>query len=143
MASAIAHVVSRSHPGIRIAVISTGGSSENMTLLAKGKLELALVQADAISRDNVSLLAVLYPDLFQLVVRTDSGIEKLKDLEGSKIALPPVTSGQYHAFWFLANHYGLAPERINAIPMTTSAADNAIVNGEVDAVFRVRGPRNT
>ncbi len=94
MASAIAHVVSRSHPGIRIAVISTGGSSENMTLLAKGKLELALVQADVISRDNVSLLAVLYPDLFQLVVRTDSGIEKLKDLEGSKIALPPVTSGQ-------------------------------------------------
>ena len=143
MASAIAHVVSRNHPGIRITVISTGGSSENMTLLAKGKLELALVQADVISRDNVSLLAVLYPDLFQLVVRADSGIETLKDLEGSKIALPPVTSGQYRAFWFLANHYGLAPERINAIPMRTRAADDAIVNGEVDAVFRVRGPRNT
>ncbi len=35
MASAIAHVVSRGYPGIRISVISTGGSSENMTLLAK------------------------------------------------------------------------------------------------------------
>jgi spore coat protein U-like protein len=35
MASAIAHVVSRNHPDIRISVISTGGSSENMTLLAK------------------------------------------------------------------------------------------------------------
>jgi TRAP transporter TAXI family solute receptor len=143
MASAIAHVVGRTHPGIRIRVISTGGSSENMTLLANGKLDLALVQADVISRDNVSLLAVLYPDLFQLVVRTDSDIETLKDLEGSSIALPPFTSGQYRAFWFLANHYGLAPERINAIPMSTHAADNAIVNGEVDAVFRVRGPRNS
>ncbi len=143
MASAIAHVVARSHPGIRIQVRSTGGSSENMSLLAKGTLDLALVQADVISRDNVSLLAVLYPDLFQLVVRTDSGIKTLKDLEGSKIALPPFTSGQYRAFWFLANHYGLAPERIIAIPMNTRAADDAIVNGEVDAVFRVRGPRNS
>jgi TRAP transporter TAXI family solute receptor len=143
MASAIAHVVGRSHPGIEIQVVSTGGSSENMSLLANGRLDLALVQADVISRDNVSLLAVLYPDLFQLVVRTDSGIKTLKDLEGSRIALPPVTSGQYRAFWFLANHYGLAPERINAIPMKTNAADDAIVKGDVDAVFRVRGPRNT
>lgn len=143
MASAIAHVVARSYPDIRIKVRTTGGSSENMSLLAKGALEMALVQADVISRDNVSLLAVLYPDLFQLVVRTDSGINTLKDLEGSKIALPPVTSGQYRAFWFLANHYGLAPERIIAIPMNTSAADDSIVNGEVDAVFRVRGPRNS
>ncbi|MFQ5625641.1 MAG: TAXI family TRAP transporter solute-binding subunit [Methyloligellaceae bacterium] len=143
MARAIAHVVGRSHPGVRIEVQITGGSSENMSLLASGKLDLALVQADVISRENVSLLAVLYPDLFQLLVRDDSGIRKLKDLEERKIALPPVTSGQYRAFWFLANHFGLAPERIIAIPMTTHAADEAIVNGNVDAIFRVRGPRNS
>lgn len=142
MASAIAHVVGRSHPGIKITVLSTGGSSENMNLLANGTLDLALVQADVISRENVSLLAVLYPDLFQLLVREDSRIHTLKDLEGSKIALPPVTSGQYRAFWFLANHYGLAPERIVAIPMSTREANDALVNGDVDAVFRVRGPRN-
>ena len=142
MASAIAHVVGRSNPKIKISVISTGGSSENMTLLANDRLDLALVQADVISRDNVSLLAVLYSDIFQLLVRDDSNINTLKDLEGSRIALPPVTSGQYRAFWFLANHYGLAPERINAIPMNTRAADDALVTGSVDAVFRVRGPRN-
>jgi TRAP transporter TAXI family solute receptor len=143
MTTAISHVVRRTHPGIHIAVKSTGGSSENMSLLVSGKLDLALIQADVISRDNVSLLAILYPDLFQLLVRSDSGIDTIKHLEGSKIALPPVTSGQYQAFWFLANHYGLAPESINAIPMSTHAADDAIVKGEVDAIFRVRGPQNT
>lgn len=143
MATAIAHVVGRAHPGIDIQVIATGGSGQNMALLAGDRLELALVQADVISRENVSLLAVLYPDLFQLLVREDSGVTSLKDLEGRKIALPPVTSGQYRAFWFLANHYGLAPERIIAIPMVNRDADDALVNGDVDAVFRVRGPRNT
>jgi len=143
MATAIAHVVRRTHPSIHIAVKNTGGSSENISQLVSGKLDMALIQADAISRENVSLLAILYPDLFQLLVRSDSGIDTIKHLEGSKIALPPVTSGQYRAFWFLANHYGLAPESINAIPMSTHAADDAIVKGEVDAIFRVRGPRNT
>ena len=143
MATAIAHVISRTYPGIEIEVVSTGGSSENMNLLTKGDLDLALVQAEVISRENVSLLAVLYHDLFQLLVRDDSGIETLKDLEGKRIALPPVTSGQYRAFWFLANHYGLAPERIIAIPMNTYAADEALVQGQIDAIFRVRGPRNS
>ena len=143
MATAIAHVISRTHPGLEIEVVSTGGSSENMNLLTSGDLDLALVQAEVISRQNVSLLAVLYHDLFQLLVRDDSGIETLKDLEGKTIALPPVTSGQYRAFWFLANHYGLAPERIIAIPMNTYMADEALVQGQVDAIFRVRGPRNS
>jgi len=143
MATAIAHVVGRNYPSIKMSVRATGGSSENMALLASGKLDLALVQADVISRDNVSLLAVLYSDIVQLIVREESRIKTLKDLEGSKIALPPVTSGQYKAFWFLANHYGLAPERIVAIPMNTRAADDALVEGKVDAAFRVRGPRNS
>ena len=143
MATAIAHVISRTYPHLEIEIVSTGGSSENMNRLTNGDLDLALVQAEVISRQNVSLLAVLYHDLFQLLVRDDSGIENLKDLEGKRIALPPVTSGQYRAFWFLANHYGLAPERIVAIPMNTYQADEAIVNGQVDAIFRVRGPRNS
>jgi len=143
MGTAIAHVISRTYPGIKIEVVSTGGSSENMNLLTSGDLDLALVQAEVISRENVSLLAVLYHDLFQLLVRDDSGIQTLKDLEGKRIALPPVTSGQYRAFWFLANHYGLAPERIVAIPMNTYMADEALVQGQIDAIFRVRGPRNS
>ena len=143
MASAIAHVVGRNYPSIKMSVTATGGSSENMALLASGKLDLALVQADVISRDNVSLLAVLYSDIVQLLVREHSRIRTLKDLEGSKIALPPVTSGQYRAFWFLANHYGLAPERIVAIPMNPTAADDWLVAGRSDAAFPVRGPRNS
>ena len=143
MATAIAHVISRTYPELEIEIVSTGGSSENMNRLTNGDLDLALVQAEVITRQNVSLLAVLYHDLFQLLVRDDSGIEDLKDLEGKRIALPPVTSGQYRAFWFLANHYGLAPERIVAIPMNTYQADEAIVHGQVDAIFRVRGPRNS
>lgn len=142
MASAIAHVVQRTHPWIEIKVIETEGSNENMKLLNEGKLDLALTRADVVSRENVSLLAVLYQDMFQLLVHADSDIRTIKDMEGRRIAIPPINSSQYRAFWFLANHYGLAPERINAFPKPAAQAMLAIEKGQVEAVFRVRGPRN-
>ncbi len=142
MASAIAHVIRRTYPTIDVMVVETNGSSENMQLLARGEIDLALVRADAISRENVSLLAILYQEMFQLLVRQDSNIRTIKDLEGSRIAIPPLASGQYRAFWFLANQYGLAPERVNAFPMPGRQAVQAVQSGQVDAIFRVRGPRN-
>lgn len=143
MAAGIAHVVQTHHPDIKLETVATGGSADNIQMLADGTIDLALVQADTVSRENVSLIAVLYPDMFQLLVRPQSGIKDISDLEGKSIALPPITSGQYSAFWFLANQYGLAPEGFNAIPMTAQRAERAIRRGSVDAIFRVRGPRNT
>ena len=141
VAKAIAAVVERNHPHIRIELVETGGSSESVQLMSEGKLDLATVQADVVSRGNIRMISILYPALFQLVVRTDSGIETLKDLEGKTVALPPITSGQYRAFWFLANHFGLAPEGIDAIPMPDRESIRAIKSGHVDAIFRVRGSR--
>lgn len=142
LASSIADVVERVHPHLRIEVVPTSGAVENMRLLVDRKVDLALLEADAIIRRNVSLVAILYPDLFQLLVRKDSGIESMAGLERHRIALPPTSSGQFGAFWFLANHYGVAPERLDAVPMSEEEANKAILDGSVDALFRVAGARN-
>lgn len=142
MANAIASVVARVHPHLRISPVETSGSGENARLLWEREIDLALVEGDAILRQNVALVAVLYPNLFQLLVRGDSGIESVNDLAGRRIALPPVTSDEFRAFWFLANHYGVPPERLDAVPMSLEEAGQALLNGEVDALFRVAGARN-
>ncbi|MGE0611961.1 MAG: TAXI family TRAP transporter solute-binding subunit, partial [Hyphomicrobiales bacterium] len=142
LAIALSESVARAYPGLNIKVVETECSGENLSLLSKGKVDLALIQADVITRENVALLAILYPDMFQLLVRKESNIRTIKDLEGAKIVLPPVTSGQYRAFWFLANHYGLAPERIKVVAMSEKDATEALRAGTVDAIFFVRGPRS-
>lgn len=142
VADGIAHVVTRTYPGLDVRLVPTGGSSDNIKLLAEGKLDLALVQADAVSRENVSLIAILYPDLYQLLVRPDSGIASVHDLENKRIAVPPLNTAENRAFWLLANHYGLAPEKLDAMPMTEKAAATAVTGGKVDAIFGMRGPRN-
>jgi uncharacterized protein len=57
--------------------------------LDQGAVQLATIQADQASGRKARLVAELYPDTFQIVVRRDSGIDSIDDLVGKRIALPP------------------------------------------------------
>ena len=123
-------------------VFETGGSSENARLLERGEVDFAMVQADSNVHGGVAAVAILYEDAYQLIATEASGIERFSDLPGHRIAIPPTSSGQNSSFWFLAEHYGFASDELAALPMSQDAADFAMVQGQVDAVFRVRAPGN-
>lgn len=142
LAAAIGEVVERHYPRLVVEVVETSGSSENMRLLEEGRVELATVQADTRMGPRARMLALLYPDVFQLIVREDSGIRTVADLVGKRIALPPQDGGQYEIFWFLAEHYELDPADFRAMPMSAASASWALADGAVDATFRVRAAGN-
>jgi TRAP transporter TAXI family solute receptor len=142
LAEATARVARAVLPDLEIEVLETAGSSENMRLVEAGRVDLATVQADTEVLPHVALVAPLYPDSFQLLVREDSTIRSVSDLAGHRIAVPPEGGGQFRSFWFLAAHYGLDPSSVTALPMSASAANFAMLEGAVDAAFRVRAPGN-
>jgi TRAP transporter TAXI family solute receptor len=113
-----------------------------MELLDAGAVDLATVQADARTSPSARIIAVLYTDAFQLVVREDSEIFSVADLAGRKIAIPLAGGGQHDSFWFLMSHYGLTADDLRALPMSPRAASWAMAAGAVDGVFRVRSPGN-
>lgn len=137
---AIAAVVNRHHSKLRLEVIETGGSLDNARLLDRGYADLATFQADGMSSERARLVATLYPDAYQLIVRRSAGIRAVADLKGRNVALPSRGSAQHSSFWYLAAHYGLTEADINALPMSAQAAEWALISGAVDAVFRVRAP---
>lgn len=138
VATAIAEVTERYHPDIEVEVIETLGSVQNVTLLAGGRVELATVLADTRTGPESRMVASLFPDVFQLLVREDSEIRSVGELRGHRIALPPRGAGQYGSFWSLAEQYGLSDADLLAFTMSNAAADWALINGAVDAVFRVQ-----
>jgi TRAP transporter TAXI family solute receptor len=142
LTTAIAEAINKSGRGFRIEVFETGGSGENLRLLESRRIDLGTLQADTPASDQVLGVVTLYQDAFHLVANEDVGIESFADLPGHRIAIPPVTSGQYNSFWFLARHYGLTREDLNALPMDESASNFAMEQGQVDAVFRVRAAGN-
>ncbi|HEY9520316.1 MAG TPA: TAXI family TRAP transporter solute-binding subunit, partial [Methyloceanibacter sp.] len=110
IAKALQQVTERHYPELKLEVFETRGALHNASLLDQGAVQLATVQADQASGRKARLVAELYPDTFQIVVRRDSGIDAIGDLVGKRIALPPERSGEYESFWFLAKHYALTPE---------------------------------
>ncbi len=142
IARSIAAIVQRSNPNLVIDVLETQGSNQNMRLLEAEQVDMATIQADTETLPAARLVAQLYPDSFQLVVREESDIKSVADLVGKQIAIASRSSGQYDSFWFLANHYGIYEGDLDAMSMSTSAANWAFISNAVDAIFRVRGPGN-
>jgi TRAP transporter TAXI family solute receptor len=142
LATAIARVVENNNPHIRVEVYETQGSGENIRLVDTGRVDLAAIQADTNITEDVRVVATLFADAYQLVVTTDSEIDSVHSLVGHRVAIPPAGSGQNKSFWFLASHYGLQPDQLTALAMSDEAANFAMQQGQVDAVFRVRAAGN-
>lgn len=136
-AEALATVVARHNPEIKIAVEETAGAQQNLELLDQGKAQLAIVQSDTPSRPSVRAVAYLFPEVFHLLARSDSGIRTVRDLQGKRVALMPKGSGSYDLFWRLSHHYGLSAPNLVTMSMQPPDAYAALRQGRVDALFRV------
>ncbi|XQQ07178.1 MAG: TAXI family TRAP transporter solute-binding subunit [Leptolyngbya sp. IPPAS B-1204] len=139
-AEALATVVSRHHPKIKITVKETAGAQENLELLDQKAAQLAIVQSDTPSRPTARAVAYLFPEVFHLVARANSQIQSVQDLRGKRVALMPQGSGSYNLFWLLSQHYGLGSQSqpgFTPLPLPPQQAYAALQQGDVDALFRV------
>ena len=134
---AFAEVVEQNYPQIRIEVVATEGSADNMGRLRDNDAQLALVQSDTPVERPVRAIARLFPEMFHLLVRKDANIQTVADLRNQQIALMPVGSGSYALFWPLVNHYGLTADDFQVAPQSPEMAYEALLAGEANALFRV------
>ncbi|MBD2605091.1 TAXI family TRAP transporter solute-binding subunit [Scytonema hofmannii FACHB-248] len=157
ISEAIEKVVER-NSSIKIEVISTGGTTESLKKLQEGTAQLATAQAD-VAPEEISgtkaqssrTVAILYKDLFQLVVR-DPNIKQFSDLRGKRVSLP-IKGGQYKSFDKVAQHYGLLKEDKKTLDIKVTGlsnnenyddkqAEEDFKSRTVDALFRVRALGN-
>jgi len=137
LGNALKTVVERHYPKIRITLLETGGTVENLRMLDQGRVELAAAQADILPGPSARAVAVLYDDTFQLLVRKNSPVQSLVDLKGRRIALAQ-NGGQFQSFLHVAEHFGLGREDFQFVGASDQDAAEAFLHGEADAIFRVR-----
>jgi uncharacterized protein len=137
LGNALKKVVERHYPRVRLTVLETGGTIENLRMLEDGRAQLADTQSDILPGPRARVLAVLYDDAFQLLVPKNSQFRTLADFEGHRIALAQ-SGGQFQSFLRVAEHLGLHREDFQFVGATDNAADNAFLSGRADAIFRVR-----
>ncbi|MCA1960922.1 MAG: TAXI family TRAP transporter solute-binding subunit [Desulfomonile sp.] len=156
----IAKLWKDSIPGLNVTVQATGASVANIRLLAKGEADLALVQNDiaeygrtgkesfADKREKyTSYLAIgaLYPEVVQIVVRSDSTIRKIEDLKGKKVVVGAAASGTELASRQILSAYGMTyKENKDVTPIFLGFAEGATALRDklADALVIVAGIPN-
>ena len=91
--------------GVNSKTQTTGASVENVNLLTQGKVDMVLALSDVVTDavkgennfdkpiDNIQQIAVLYPNVVQIVTTKKSGIKNIEDLKGKRIAVGDQGSG--------------------------------------------------
>ncbi|MFT8244989.1 TAXI family TRAP transporter solute-binding subunit [Roseomonas sp. BN140053] len=121
----------------------SAGSVENIALLERGEVDLALVQGGVADRRRdpqlVSLGGVFFEPAWFFIRRGDGTPVSVNRLRGRPVAIGPEGSGTRALALALLAANGLPADSIRAVPLSGTEAAQALLDGTVDAAFLVNG----
>lgn len=133
---------------VDVTVQSSGGSKDNILAIFQEDAEIAWTQNDVMSyayngddffagtvADNFSAIGSIYPEVVQLVVAKDSGIESVKDLAGHNVSVGPVGSGHYFNALQILEINGMSIDDIKPQYLSNSEVIESFQNKQIDAFF--------
>lgn len=137
------------HAGdVDVTVQSSGGSKDNILAMYQSEAEIAWTQNDVMSyayngddffagtvADNFLAIGSIYPEVIQLVVAKDSGIQSVKDLAGHNVSVGPVGSGHYFNALQILEINGMTIKDIKPQYLSNSEVIESFQNRQIDAFF--------
>lgn len=92
VATALSEVLDRETKSVT-EVVQTEGSSDNLELLTSKQVELALLQADAVSSSMIAVVAPLYYEVVHIVVRADLNLKSISELRDKLVIVGAQKAG--------------------------------------------------
>lgn len=141
-------------PGLVAVAQSRAGSIENIQDVVNGDIESAIVYAD-ISREvfqadlpvrlrgdpkNLRMIADLATLQIHIITHINSGINRLEDIRGKRVAAGVSGSAQPLQFSRLLQAAGMSLRDIIPVWNNLSDASEKILQGNIDAIFVVGSP---
>ena len=154
LGAAIAKIYNDNIDGVTANAQSTGASVENVGLVSKGETEVAFIQsditfyaytgtesfADSGKVENIRGMAMLYPEVVQIIATKSSGINSIEDLKGKKVAIGAPGSGtEANARQILASHGMTYDDLAKADFLSFGEAADQLKSKQVDAAFVTAG----
>jgi uncharacterized protein len=137
-------------PGMNVTAQATGASVENVRLMNKDEVELALVQSDTIDfafnakeafkekLTKMAVVAVLYPELIHIVVRGELDINSFSGLRGKKIGVGAPGSGTEANFRQLMDIHRMGKDDVSTQYLSFAESADQFKDKRIDA-FMVTG----
>mgnify|MGYP001245325029 CR=1 FL=1 len=122
--------------GVKVELIETQGSIDNLRLLDEGAADVALVQggmATPSDADNFRSLGGLFPEPFWVFVRNDLEAEDYGDLRAARLAIGGEGSGTRMLAIEMQHEYGGEWANSSRIALSGMTAAEALLGGTLDA----------
>ena len=149
-------IVGDTNENYAMEVKTTAGSAANIRLLSNDYIQLAIAQNDMIGDaykgsgsfegkkyQGYQAVAGLYTEACQIVVRADSEINTVEDLQGKTVSIGEEESGtEQNAIQILAA-YGLSDKLVEEENLDYTSAAKGLEEGKIDAFFCTSGTPTT
>jgi len=136
---AVTDTIHEVDPSLQVEPRNTKGSTENVPLLEKGELDIALVQGEVAieSIGKLPILAAMYATAGMFVVRAESPYRTIDDLRGKPIAFGARGSGLVILARYVLDGLGLDQQRDFQAVLLDRAGDGPamVEDGRVAALW--------
>jgi uncharacterized protein len=148
----VAEIWSKHVPGVKAVAEVTGASVENIRLAHKGETVVGLVMGDVSvaayegdtqfqnKKQDVLTMAVMYPNLLQVVTLKSSGITDLEQLRGRTISTGSPGSGTNFMSEAVLKALGLGLNDYKDSRLSFTESANALRDGTIEVGFWSVGP---
>ena len=154
---AFAEIIESESADCSIEVKTTAGSAANVRLLSDGYVQMAIAQADIINDayygvgmfendkkyQGYSAVGGLYTEACQIVVRADSDIRSVEDLQGKTVSVGEEESGTEKNAEQILAAYGLSERLVTEVNLDYTDAVEQLKKKEIDAMFCTAGAYTT
>lgn len=136
---------------IKVKVLQTNGSLENLELLRRGEVELGFYQPGTdftLAEENqeqpnlpgpaddpVCFIANLYSQVLHVIVPADSEIKSVGDLKGHRVAIGTEGSGDLAASLPMLRHMQLDQKQFEAASLSYQEIQDEFAQGTLDAAL--------
>ena len=139
--SALAYQKLLEQQNVKLNIVVTSGSTENLELLRQKKVDVAFIQGGIIDNDKdknlESLASVYYEPLWIFYKNQGYTMEYIVELIGKKIAIGSDGSGTQHLTKQVLADNGINTQNTTLLPISIDAAKEKLKTGEIDALFSV------
>jgi TRAP transporter TAXI family solute receptor len=129
---------------VKLNIINTTGSLENIELLNNNKVDIGFVQGGIIDQSNnkniSSLVSVYYEPLWIFYRNNGYSINYVIELIGKKVAIGLNGSGTQYLSKQILKDNGVDQNNTNFLYLGTNQSKDKLINGEIDAMLAVISP---
>jgi uncharacterized protein len=148
----VAEIWSKNVKGVRAVAEVTGASVENVKLAHKGETVIGEVMADSViagyeglskfngKKHNILSMAIMYPNVLQVVTLKKSGITNIEQVKGRKISTGSPGSGTNFMTEAVFNALGIPLDSYKDSRLSFTESANALRDGTIDVGIWCVGP---